>query len=61
LFKLDPECWAQEEKVIEEVNELLTKPFSIEELKTAVNSMEKNMAPSPDHIPVEFINQGGMS
>jgi DNA-binding response OmpR family regulator len=61
LFKLDPECWAQEEKVIEEVNELLTKPFSIEELKNAVNSIEKNMAPGPDHIPVEFINQGGMS
>jgi uncharacterized protein (DUF2249 family) len=57
-FNLDSDCWAQEERVTEEDNEQLTKPFSIEELKKAVNSMERNTAPGPDHIPVEFYQSG---
>jgi hypothetical protein len=58
LFNLDSDCWTQEERVTEEENEHLTKPFSMEELKKAVNSMERNMAPGPDHIPVEFYQSG---
>jgi hypothetical protein len=40
--------------VTEEENELLTKPFSMEEIKTSVISMEKNTAPGPDHILIEL-------
>jgi hypothetical protein len=36
IFNLDSECWDQEEKVTEEENESLTKPFSVEELKSAI-------------------------
>jgi hypothetical protein len=54
LFDLDPDCWKHEEKVIEEENEALTKPFSLEELRVAISTMEINTAPGPDHIHVEF-------
>jgi hypothetical protein len=33
VFSLGPECWTQGEKVTEEENEALTRPFSLEELK----------------------------
>jgi hypothetical protein len=44
--------------VTEEENEQLTKPFSMEEIKTSVISIEKNMAPGPDHILIEFYQSG---
>jgi hypothetical protein len=58
LFNLDSDCWTQEERVTKEENEHLTKPFSMELLKKAVNSMERNTAPSPDHNLVEFYQSG---
>jgi hypothetical protein len=58
IFNLDSECWGQEDKVTTEENEALIKPFSVEELKTAIFSMEKNTTPGPNHIPVEFYQNG---
>jgi hypothetical protein len=54
LFDLDPDYWSQEEKVTEEENEALTKPFSLEELRVSIFTMETNTAPGPDHMPIEF-------
>jgi hypothetical protein len=51
---LDPSLWSQDEKVTTEDNELLTKPFSVEEVKYALFHMECNKAVGPDKIPVEF-------
>jgi hypothetical protein len=61
LFDLDPDCWKHEEKVTEEENEALTKPFSLEELRVAIFTMETNTAPGPDHIPVEFYQKSWKS
>ena len=54
MFRLDPDLWSPEEKLNEEDNLDLTKPFTIEEAKNALFSMEPNKAPGPDNIPVEF-------
>ena len=53
-FHMEPGCWDSREKVNEQDNEELEKPFSELEIKDSVFSMEKNTAPGPDHIPVEF-------
>ncbi|CAN6252305.1 unnamed protein product [Urochloa humidicola] len=57
-FKMDPDCWDQHEKVTDQENEVLTRPFSEEEIKHVVLSMEKNTAPGPDNIPIEFYQAG---
>ena len=54
ICKMDPSCWSPEEKVSQEESEQLNSKFSEEEIKNVVFSMEKNTAPGPDHIPVEF-------
>jgi hypothetical protein len=51
---LDPSLWTQDEKVSSDDNELLTKPFSIEEVKYALFHMECNKAAGPAEIPIEF-------
>jgi hypothetical protein len=58
VFHLDPNCWGPEEKVTQEENEKLVSPFTMEELRVAVFSLEKNTAPGPDHMPVEFYQSG---
>ena len=54
VFPLDPSLWNDEEKVNEEENSALTKPFIEEEIKCALVMMEKNKATGPDKIPIEF-------
>jgi hypothetical protein len=54
IFSLDPDCWDQNEKITEEENIQLTKPFTDDEIKKVIKSMKGNRAPGPDHIPVEF-------
>lgn len=54
LFSLDPDCWHQNEKVTQIENEKLTEPFTEEEVKNVVLTMDKNTAPGPHHIPIEF-------
>jgi hypothetical protein len=41
-------------QVSEEENEVLTAPFSEEEVKTAVFDMEHNKAPGPDSFSAKF-------
>jgi hypothetical protein len=41
-------------QVSEEENELLTAPFSEEEVKMAIFDMEHNKAPGPDGFPADF-------
>ena len=43
-----------EEKVGDDENNVLTRPFSEEEIKSALFSMEKNKVAGPDKIPTEF-------
>jgi len=51
---MDPLCWSPEEKVSQEESELMDSKFSEEEIKNVVFFIEKNIAPGPDHMPVEF-------
>ena len=54
LFHLDSDLWEEGELVSEEDNSYLTRPFTEEEIKSALFQMEKNKAAGPDSIPVEF-------
>ena len=54
LFFIFPETWGDHEKLTDEDNEFLTRPFSEEEVKTALFGIESNRAPGPDNIPAEF-------
>jgi hypothetical protein len=46
-------------QVSEEENELLTPPFSKEEVKTVVPDMEHNKAYGPDDFSLNFTNSFG--
>ena len=54
FFTLCPNLWSRDEVLSEEDNIDLTRPFSVEEVKTALFSMNTNRAPGPDNIPTEF-------
>jgi hypothetical protein len=41
-------------KLSKEENQVLTTPFSEEEVKMAIFDMEHNKAPGPDGFPTEF-------
>ena len=47
-FPLDPSLWNNDEKVSEEDNSALIKPFTEEEIKFALFKMEKNKTVGPD-------------
>lgn len=53
-FQLSPETWADHEMLNDEDNAFLTKPFSEEEIKEVLFSMDSNRAPGLDHFPAEF-------
>lgn len=53
-FPLDPDLWRESEKVLNEDNDWLVRPFSEEEIKTALFQMEKSKVAGPDKIPIEF-------
>ena len=53
-IKLDQDCWTSEEKVTWAEGEELCRKFEMEEVQKAIFDMEKNTAPGPDHMPVEF-------
>jgi hypothetical protein len=51
---IDPNVWVEVEKVTDFDNSLLCSPFSENEIKYALFSMERNKAAGPDKIPIEF-------
>jgi mannosylglycoprotein endo-beta-mannosidase len=53
-FSLDESRTADIPQVSDEENDLLTAPYSEEEVKKAVFQMEHNKAPGPDGFPAEF-------
>jgi hypothetical protein len=53
-FALNSELWQPNEKFNESDNNEITKPFLEKEIKDALDQMEKNKAPGPDGIPIEF-------
>lgn len=54
IFHLDPDTWGDDEKLTAEENDFLTRPFSEEEVKKALFSMDSNRAPAPDNIRAKF-------
>jgi hypothetical protein len=53
-FEFDIDLWQDQEKVFDLENEELIEPFTKEEIKSALFSMEKNKAAGPDGLPIEF-------
>ena len=53
-FSLDESRIADIPQVSDEENNLLTAPYSEEEVRKAVFQMEHNKAPGPDGFPAEF-------
>jgi mannosylglycoprotein endo-beta-mannosidase len=53
-FRLDPEIWEGCAKISDDDNRILCQAFSEAEIKTALFQMEKNKAPGPDKMPIEF-------
>lgn len=51
---LDTDLWDANHQINQHENELLTKPFSLEELDAAMKEMKNNTAPGPDGFSVEF-------
>ena len=54
VFSISHELWSQDEVLCEDDNIDLTRPFSVDEVKNALFSMDTNRAPGPDNIPTEF-------
>jgi hypothetical protein len=46
--------WKPHERMDNIDNELIGRPFTVDEVKEALFSMKKNKAPGPDNIPIEF-------
>jgi hypothetical protein len=53
-FALDPSLWQDGDGVTRQENVVLTQPFSEEELRHALNQMDKNKASGTDEIHIEF-------
>jgi hypothetical protein len=53
LFHIDQNLWSPNEKLIEEDNSDMIKPFSEHEVKDALFATEKK-SPGPDSILIEF-------
>lgn len=51
---IEPDLWEGCKKLDEADNKILCQPFSDTEIKSALFQMEKNKAPGPDKISIEF-------
>ena len=56
---LDENFWEQSQRMSEEGNTDLTKPFTLEELDAAVKDMKNSTAPGPDRFSIEFLRSFG--
>jgi hypothetical protein len=57
LIDMDQNLWGEDDKVREQENIELIRPFSEEEIKSALFKMEKNKAAGPDGFPIEFFQK----
>jgi hypothetical protein len=57
ILDFDANMWKPHEKLTEEDNLVLARPFTLEEVKIALFSMAPNKAPRSDNIPIEFYQQ----
>jgi hypothetical protein len=57
ILDFDANMWKPHEKLTEEDNLVLARPFTLEEVKIALFSMAPNKAPGSDNIPIEFYQQ----
>ena len=51
---LDLELWSDEQQIQQADNELLIRPFTLEEIDITIKEMKNNTAPGPDGFSVEF-------
>lgn len=51
---LEDTMWTSEQQISQEENDWLTRPFTLEELDTAIKEMKNNTAPGPDGFSIEF-------
>lgn len=58
VIHVDPSLWDEVENVTPEDNDLLSQPFSKDEIHNALVSIDKNKAPGPDGLPIEFFSCG---
>lgn len=54
MFSIDTDLWDDSQKMSAVDNANLTRPFTEDEVKHALFSMDRNRAPGPDNIPIEF-------
>jgi hypothetical protein len=54
LFSISPSIWSNVEKLNTDDNDNLTRPFTEEEVKNTLFSMDTNRAPGMDEIPIVF-------
>lgn len=53
-FSISSSMWPTEEILNDEDDQSLTRPFTLEEIKHSLFSMEPTRASGPDNIPIEF-------
>ena len=51
---LDPNLWPAHQQVSVEDNNMLTRPFTLEEVDLTIKQMKNNTAPGPDGFSIEF-------
>jgi hypothetical protein len=54
MLALDPDLWADKDKVTMMENQELVRLFEEEEIRAALFHMEENKAAGPDGFPIEF-------
>jgi uncharacterized protein (DUF362 family) len=51
---LEVNLWPNSQQIQPEDNEVLTKPFTLDELDMVIREMKNNTAPGPDGYSIEF-------
>jgi hypothetical protein len=54
---MDQDLWSEEDKFKDNENVELIKPFTEDEIKTALFQMEKNKVVGPDGFPIDLFHK----
>lgn len=54
---LAEDVWVDDERVSQQENQALCRPFSLKEIEAAIKRTETNTAPRPDGIPVQYYKE----